>query len=498
MTLSLLLLYILLGAAAVMSLHYAMARDRIKQPVVSFLQHFVGVLFLVSGGIKAIDPLGTAYKMHQYFAEFDRTFDATWLSFLSGGEAGTGLLGTLDENAIGFSVFMIVLELVLGANLIIGLKPKLTSWVLFITIVFFTFLTGFTYLTGYVPEGATFFEFGSWAAWKESNMKVTDCGCFGDFLKLKPFTSFLKDIALLVPSVVFLFATDKMHRLFTPMTRYAIAGGVTLASLLFCFSNYIWDLPIVDFRPFHVEADVRNERIAQNEAMNNVEVQGFQFKNNNTGEEKFVAYDEYMSNYQAYSKEDGWEVLEQVMDELPVTDKIYEMAFEDMSGADITEDFLAYEGVMLTIVSPDLKYTKERQTVEVEEAVFVNDTIVDVDSTYIRPRPAGTKMVQTEADVTMWDASFIERFKALNPIVEAARGDNARVVAMVPFIDNASLAAFSEQVGVEYPFLKADDITLKTMIRSTPGIILWKDGKIVGKWHRSQMPSWEEMKAEKL
>ena len=477
-----------------MGLTYAMARDRIRQPVVSFLQHFVGVLFLVSGGIKAIDPLGTAYKMHQYFAEFDRTFDATWLSFVSGGADSTGLLGTIDDNAIAFSVFMIVLELVLGANLIIGLKPKITAWILFVTMVFFTFLTGFTYLTGYVPERATFFEFGSWAAWKESNMKVTDCGCFGDFLKLKPYTSFLKDVMLLVPSLVFLFATGKMHRLFTPVTRYAIAGGVTLASLLFCFSNYVWDLPIVDFRPFHVGADVRNERIAQNEAMNNVEVQGFQFKNNNTGEEKFVAYDEYMSNYQAYSKDDGWEVLEQVMDELPVTDKIYEMAFEDKSGADITEDFLAYDGVVLTIVSPDLKYTKERRMVEIEEEVYVNDTIISGDSTYIRPRPASTKTTQAEADVAVWEAPFVERFSALNPIVRAAQADNARVVAMVPFIDNESLAQLSEQIGVEYAFFKADDITLKTMIRSTPGVILWKDGKIVGKWHRSQMPSWEVMR----
>ena len=69
---------------------------------------------------------------------------------------------------------------------------------MFLLVAFFTVLTGFTYLTGFVPDGSNFFDFGSWVGvHNENNMKVKDCGCFGDFIKLKPKTSFLKDVFLL-------------------------------------------------------------------------------------------------------------------------------------------------------------------------------------------------------------------------------------------------------------------------------------------------------------
>ena len=159
-----------------------------KDWITSLLQNFTGALFVFSGWVKAIDPLGTAYKMEQYFAEFEYTFQETWMSFIA------PLFPWLSEFSVGFSVFMIVFEIVLGLMLLLGARPKLASWAFLLLVLFFTFLTGFTYLTGYVPQGVNFFEFGKWDAWVETNMKVTDCGCFGDFIKLKPKTSFLKDV----------------------------------------------------------------------------------------------------------------------------------------------------------------------------------------------------------------------------------------------------------------------------------------------------------------
>ena len=81
-----------------------------------------------------------------------------------------------EPYALMIAIIMVVLEVVLGVFLLIGYKRKFTVWSLFVLIVFFTFLTFY----------AWYFD------------KVKDCGCFGDFLKLKPLESFIKDLVLLV------------------------------------------------------------------------------------------------------------------------------------------------------------------------------------------------------------------------------------------------------------------------------------------------------------
>ena len=171
-------------AALILTLVGKFAFDRVENYFISYLQNFTGALFIFSGWVKAIDPLGTAYKMEQYFAEFESTFQDTWFSFLA------PLFPQLSEYSASFSVFMIVLEIVLGVMLLVGMWRKFTAWTFFLIVAFFTFLTGFTYLTGYVPEGVNFFQFGKWGEYVSTNMKVTDCGCFGDFLKLEPRVSF--------------------------------------------------------------------------------------------------------------------------------------------------------------------------------------------------------------------------------------------------------------------------------------------------------------------
>ena len=185
-------------------------------------RNYVGAFFIFSGWVKAVDPLGTAYKMQDYFNQFEFVFEETWFSFI------TPIFPILTDYAVGFSVFVIVFEIVLGAMLILGHKPKFTSWAFLLLVVFFTILTGFTYLTGYVPGDVNFFSFSSWGEFNENNMKVTDCGCFGDFIKLEPFVSFQKDLVLLVPAVFFLLKSKTMHTIFSKTVRNI---GVTALSL---------------------------------------------------------------------------------------------------------------------------------------------------------------------------------------------------------------------------------------------------------------------------
>ncbi len=89
-----------------------------KNVLMSFAQIFCGLFFIFSGAVKAVDPLGTAYKLEQYFAEFESVFADTWFSFLA------PLFPFLSEYAVAFSVLMIILEIVLGIFLIIGHAPK--------------------------------------------------------------------------------------------------------------------------------------------------------------------------------------------------------------------------------------------------------------------------------------------------------------------------------------------------------------------------------------
>ena len=94
--------------ALLLTLAIGFTTRRINNWLVSFLQNFCGALFIFSGWVKAVDPLGTAFKMEQYFAEFESTFSGSWFSFLA------PMFPWLAEYSIAFSVFMIVLEIVLG------------------------------------------------------------------------------------------------------------------------------------------------------------------------------------------------------------------------------------------------------------------------------------------------------------------------------------------------------------------------------------------------
>lgn len=126
--------------------------------IVWFSRIFVGVLFIISGLIKLNDPVGFSFKLEEYFSQ------------------GVLDLPFLMPLALAISIFVVILEVVLGVFLLLGFKPKFTVWSLLLMIVFFTFLTFYS----------AYFN------------KVTDCGCFGDAIKLTPWESFTKDVILLV------------------------------------------------------------------------------------------------------------------------------------------------------------------------------------------------------------------------------------------------------------------------------------------------------------
>ena len=493
-TLGELLFWVGVFAVIITAVMLFLAKDRIKSLPISFLQNYVGVLFLVSGAVKAVDPLGTAYKMEQYFAEFEATFSGTWLDFLS------GLFPKLAEVSIGFSVVMIVFELVLAIMLILGTRLKTTSISFLLLVVFFTILTGFTYLTAYVPSGVNFFEFGSWGAFKETNMRVTDCGCFGDFIKLKPFTSFMKDIFLLIPGAIFIFARNQMHQIGSKKLRTVLSFGSIPIILIYCFSNYVWDIPGVDFRPFSVGKDVRTTKEIEMEAQANVQVTGYILtKKDEAGKTLEIAemsMDQYLKDYQKYPKAEGWSA-DQITSKPEIeSTKISDFEVQTLDGNDATDNILFEEGYSIMVLAHKLKYDAQPVQIMVKDTITRLDTIqVNKDSMFIQESIVEIVEKEQTANQYDWPEAYLETYKQVaTPFINAAQEAGIPCYEVVGLTDTKMIEAFKKEVGIDIPFYMADDILLKTIVRSNPGFVLWKDGKIIHKWHHNKLPSFEEVK----
>jgi uncharacterized membrane protein YphA (DoxX/SURF4 family) len=188
----------------------------------------VGALFIFSGLVKAIDPIGTAIKLGEYFEVF-----ATDVPSLH------GFFHFLNQNAPILAVIFVVSEVVLGTALFIGFKRKVTVWLLFLMVVFFTFLTFYS----------AYFN------------KVTDCGCFGDFLPLKPWESFTKDVVLFVLISILLVQVKKLTNTSNFFT-FIVMFTTTLLSGFLTFYAIRYEAPI-DFRAYAVGNNISEQMKSQ-------------------------------------------------------------------------------------------------------------------------------------------------------------------------------------------------------------------------------------------
>src|SRR5215203_5419067 len=191
---------------------------------INVIRIFVAVLFIFSGLVKANDPLGTAYKMEEYFEVWNA--DLVSSSFFLK-DALMNLFHFLNGHTLFLSVTMNAFEIIAGAALLLGWRMKLFSWLLLLLMIFFTILTGYTYKTG----------------------RPTNCGCFGDCIKITPEYSFYKDLLLSALILIILFARKHIKPLFTPRLNTALMLLVTIFSfgLQWYALRY---LPPVDCLPY--------------------------------------------------------------------------------------------------------------------------------------------------------------------------------------------------------------------------------------------------------
>ncbi len=183
---------------------------------------FVGGLFIFSGLIKLNDPIGTEIKLEEYFEVFADDFGTFFLWF--------------KPYALEIGMVLIVLEVVLGFAVLLYYRMNLTTKVLLSLMIFFTFLTFYS----------AYFD------------KVTDCGCFGDAIKLTPWESFWKDIVLMV-FVLHLFWYRKKYQsvLDTKMGHIAILVVTIIGFVLGIYA--VRHLPFIDFRAYRIGNNIPQE-----------------------------------------------------------------------------------------------------------------------------------------------------------------------------------------------------------------------------------------------
>ncbi len=482
----------MIGAIAILlTLLTVFVFKRHNNVLISYLQNFCGALFVFSGWVKAVDPLGTAYKLQDYFKEFESTFQETWVSFIS------PMFPFFAEYNVAISVFVIVFEIVLGIMLIVGAKPKFTAWSFFGLVAFFTLLTGFTYLTGYVQEGGNFFKFSTWGPYDANNMKVKDCGCFGDFIKLEPKVSFFKDVFLLFPAIIFLMFRPKLHQLFSKTIRNIIVAISTILILIYCLSNYVWDIPHMDFRPFHKGKDVAATRIAEEEAQGSVEIVAWKLKNRSDGKvvelPSAVYYKEMTTNY---NKKD-WEVIEQVKTEPSIKPtKISEFEVTDLLSNDLTYTFLESEKPLILLVSYKLKADVQQITESYVDSLFTKDTLQTLDNGKLMIVNQLDTIINKERKINKytWDAKFSKKANTISSFASTFVNKGIPVYYVIGGASPDQIKQYQKDFNLKgIEMCMADDILLKTLVRSNPGVMLWDKGKMVDKWHINKLNSSEIM-----
>ena len=187
----------------------------IQKILVQLARIIVGALFIFSGFVKLVDPIGSQYKFEEYFSE----------SVLN--------MEFLIPYALPFSIVLIVAEILLGVMVLIGYKSKLTVWSLFLLTLVFLFLTWYS----------AYYD------------KVTDCGCFGDAVKLSTWGTFYKNVILIALVLILVVGVKYVKPIFGGKIPKVITF-LSLAAFLFIVQHVLTHLPIIDFRAYAIGKNI--------------------------------------------------------------------------------------------------------------------------------------------------------------------------------------------------------------------------------------------------
>jgi len=357
----------------------------------------LALTFIFSGFVKAIDPTGTQIKIGDYLEAWGLAQAVPeWLQMIA---------------SIGLSA----LEFTIGVCFLFAIRRRLVSKVTLVMMAFMTILTLWIALTN----------------------PVSDCGCFGDAVKLTNWETFIKNIVLLACAIVVAARPLLMMRFISKSWQWIVLNITILFICIFAVYNLKY-LPVIDFRPYHIGADIRaGMEIPQDAEQPEFETTFILEKN---GVRKEFTTENYPDSTWTFIDSKTVQTKEGYVP--PIHDLSMELIPE---GDDITEEVLGREGYTILLISPHLE----------------------------------------EADDTEFDE--------INELYELAVEKELGFYCLTASTEKA-IKRWRDVTGAEYPFCLTDETTLKTMIRSNPGVMLLKQGVVAGKWSSNNIPTPDEMR----
>ena len=357
----------------------------------------LGVVLVFSGYVKAIDPLGTQYKIQDYLAAL-------------------GLQGVVpDVVTLGTSVVLSAFEFSLGIFVLFAIRRRLVSKLLLLLMGFMTAIS----------------------VWVAMANPVSDCGCFGDAVVLTNMETLLKNIVLMACALVLWKWPMGMYRFISRSNQW-IAINFTVLFIIVTSAYCLYKLPVFDFRPYHVGANIlKGMEIPEGAAQPQFETTFVMEKN---GERREFSLEDYPDS--------TWQFIDSktVQTAKGYVPPIHDFSIQLAEGDDITEELLSRKGYLFLLISPHLSNASDTN-------------FGDIDQIYEYAQqekvPFYCLTASTEGEIAHWE----------------------------------------NITGAEYPFCKTDETTLKTIIRSNPGLLLLKDGTIIRKWSHNALPKSNELTA---
>ena len=359
--------------------------------LVNVCRFLLGATFVFSGFAKAIDPIGTQYKLQDYLS-------------------AVGLGGMVpDIVTLLASLALSTLEFSLGVFVLFAIRRHLVSKILVAFMAVMTIVT----------------------LWIALFNPVKDCGCFGDVLHLTNVETLLKNIVLLAASVVLAWQPLQMYRFLSRSTQW-IAVNYTILFVLLLSAHCLYHLPLIDFRPYHIGMNIKKGMEIPAGAPQPQFDTTFILQKN--GVKKEFTLDNYPDS--------TWQFVDSktVQTKEGYVPPIHDFSIQKPNGDDITDSVLTAKGYVFLLVSPHL-----------EQADDSNFGDIDQLYEYCQEQkiPFYCLTASTKKDIDHW----------------------------------------ADITGAEYPFCFTDETTLKTIIRSNPGLLLLKNGTIIRKWSHNDLPS---------
>ena len=369
-------------------------QSKAKSNLLLIARIIFGLVFLFSGFVKAVDPLGTAYKISDYLEAFSLT--------------------PLDFLALPAALMLIAAEFTIGFNILFNVHLKGTTWVASLFMLVMTPVT--LYLAISNP--------------------ISDCGCFGDAIVMTNWQTFYKNVVLCIILAIIALLQNQAR----PWLSNWGAWIVTLLPILISFgiSIYCYNLlPVLDFRPYKKGNNIiEGMQIPEDAPLDKYETTFFYEKD---GVEQAFTLDNYPA------EDSTWTFVRQ---ESKLIEQGYVPPIHDFSI--VTED-----GDITDLILEDAGYTLLVISHKVEKAATKN--IKCVKSTIANSKKAGANVIWLTSSYT----DEIENFKT--------------------------------EYGIGDTFGATDDITLKTIVRSNPGLVLIKDATVIEKWHHNALPSKDKL-----